>query len=208
MSFWLFAQILEPIAQHQASRFRTQTFLQPARSSRETAVRSRGSEPQPLDPKPVHSHTFNRVQQFKSSLNNLRRASSANHNVANPSRRSISISIAVSAAILIIPGSRITWLQALLASQLSRAHRQTGQHKRAAHHRTTINQKFGKYLSPQVAIATTLEIALILSMLSCGAKTPPTPQPGTPANTYTLTLSASTPGGPPPTTQPLTLTIQ
>jgi hypothetical protein len=64
------------------------------------------------------------------------------------------------------------------------------------------------HVSPQIAIAATLETALILSILSCGSKTPPLPPSGTPANTYTLTLSASTPGGPPPTTQGLTLTIQ
>ena len=209
MSFWLFAQILEPIAQHQASRLLPQTALPqqteslarklpfaPAAPSRSPSTRSH-----PTVILSIATYNLNPVSTI--SVAPLPLITTLPILLA-----ALSLTIAVSAAILIIPGSRITWLQALLASQLSRAHRQTGQHKRAAHHRTTFEQKFGKYLSPQIAIATTLEIALILSMLSCGAKTPPTPQPGTPANTYTLTLSASTPGGPPPTTQPLTLTIQ
>jgi hypothetical protein len=75
-------------------------------------------------------------------------------------------------------------------------------------HRTTDKQKFSKYVTPRIAVVATLEIALILSIVSCSTETPPTPQSGTPANTYTLTLSAATPGGAPPTTQPLTLTVQ
>ncbi|HXP71850.1 MAG TPA: choice-of-anchor D domain-containing protein [Candidatus Dormibacteraeota bacterium] len=118
------------------------------------------------------------------------------------------LSIALSTEIFRIPTPLIPSPHRLLTSQLICARRQTSHHKPAANPHTTTKQKFRKHVNPRTAIAATLEIALILSMLSCGTKTPPTPQSGTPANTYTLTLSASTPGGPPPTTQPLTLTIQ
>jgi hypothetical protein len=118
------------------------------------------------------------------------------------------LSIALSTEIFRIPTPLIPPSHRLLASQLICARRQTSHHKPAANPHTTTKQKFSKHVTPRTAIAATIEIALILSMLSCGTKTPPTPQNGTPANTYTLTLSASTPGGPPPTTQPLTLTIQ
>jgi hypothetical protein len=137
------------------------------------------------------------------------------------------VPIAIAAALLIMPPAlvaspqalqasrlssarqRIVSLQALfLASRLSPAPRQARQHKPTAHRPTTSQQKFAYHVSPQIAIAATLEIALLLSILSCGSKTQPSPQSGTPANTYTVTLSASTPGGPPPTTQFLALTIQ
>jgi hypothetical protein len=118
------------------------------------------------------------------------------------------LSIALSTEIFRIPTPLIPSPHRLLTSQLICARRQTSHHKPAANPHTTTKQKFSKHVTPRTAIAATIEIALILSMLSCGTKTPPTPQSGTPANTYTLTLSASTPGGPPPTTQPLTLTIQ
>jgi hypothetical protein len=112
------------------------------------------------------------------------------------------LSIALSTAIFITPVPLILSPYRLLASQLIRTRRQTSHHKPAANPHTTTKQKFSKHVTPRTAIATTLEIALILSMLSCSAKTSPPPQSGTPANTYTLTLSATTPGGPPPTTQP------
>jgi hypothetical protein len=118
------------------------------------------------------------------------------------------LSIALSTAIHTIPAPLIPSHHRLLASQPIRPCQQTNHHELTANLRKTTKQKFSKHVTPRIAIAATLEIALILSMLSCGTKTPPTFQSGTPANTYTLTLSPSTPGGPPPTTQPLTLTIQ
>ena len=125
--------------------------------------------------------------------------------------------IAITAALFIISTQPIAWPQALASHQI-RTRPQARQHNPTAHRPPTSKPNFSKYagsriaiaahVSPQIAIAATLEIALLLSTLSCNSKTPPLPQSGTPANTYTLTLSASTPGGPPPTTQPLTLTIQ
>src|SRR5579862_9312730 len=118
------------------------------------------------------------------------------------------LSIALSTAIHTIPAPLIPSHYRLLSSQPIRPCQQTNHHELTANLRKTTKQKFSKHATPRIAIAATLEIALILSMLSCSTKTPPTSQSGTPANTYTLTLSPSTPGGPPPTTQPLTLTIQ
>jgi hypothetical protein len=95
------------------------------------------------------------------------------------------LSIALSTAIHTIPAPLIPSHYRLLASQPIRPCQQTNHHELTANLRKTTKQKFSKHVTPRIAIAATLEIALILSMLSCGTKTPPTPQSGTPANTYT-----------------------
>ena len=168
------------------------------------AVRSR-NEPHPLDPEPVSGHILNRDQQFESSLNNLRRSSSPNHNVANPSRRSMPTYRDRRRA-LYNPNATNRLAPSPPRPQPSRTRRQARQHKPTTHRPTTSQQEFAYHVRPRIAIAAhpgplaaiaaTLEIALLLSTLSCGSKTPP---PHNPAPQPTPTPS---PYPPPPQVAP------
>jgi hypothetical protein len=106
------------------------------------------------------------------------------------------LSIAIAATLLIIPTQLIARPQPPLAPQPSRSRQQTRQHKPTANRPTTNNQKLHKHVSPRIAIAATLEIALILSMLSCGAKAHPSRNPA-PQPTHT-----PSPYPPPPQAAP------
>ena len=69
------------------------------------------------------------------------------------------------------------------------------------------NKSFSKDVSPRLAAAATLALSLLLMEPACGSGSTTTQPSGTPSGTYTITLTASS-NGAPPTSLPLTLTVQ